>query len=183
LADYNQFLTPDAVVIYPSRGKLLLLVLGGAAFIALGLFLWRTGQIKNQVVAILSVVFFGACFVFGVIRLIWRKPSLIISPMGILERSSALGSYLLRWDEIDSVFISTMQVTAFSSQRFLSIRLKNTEEFLARQSSARARLMRMNMGLVGAPINISASTLPVKLEELIEVMQQKSPAGQTLSLP
>jgi hypothetical protein len=177
LADYYPFLTPDAAVIYPSRGKLLLLVLGAAAFVALGFFVWSIGEIKGQVAGALSIVFFSACFVFGVIRLIWRSPSLIISPMGIFEGSSALGSYILRWDEIHSVYISTMRVTVFSSQRFLSVRLKNTEEFLARQSSAKARIMRMNMGLVGAPINISASALPVTLEEILELIHQKSPAG------
>jgi hypothetical protein len=183
LVDYTPFLTPDAVVIYPSRGKLLLLALGSAAFVVLGFFMWSTGQTKNQVGGVLSIVFFGACFLFGAARLIWRRPSLIISPNGIFEGSSALGGYLLRWDEIHSVYISTMRVNVFSSQRFLSVRLNNTEEFLARQSSAKARLMRMNMGLVGAPINISSSTLPMTLEEIINVIQQKSPAGYTLSSP
>jgi len=177
LADYHQFLTPDAAVIYPSRGKLLLAIFGAAAFVALGFFLWNTGEIKGQIAGVLSIGFFGACFLFCVIRLTWRRPSLIISPMGIFDSSSWLGGYILPWNEIDRVYVSTMRTSVFSSQRFLSVRLKNTEEFLARQSSAKTRMMRMNMGLVGAPINISASTLPVTLEEILELIHQKSPSG------
>jgi len=169
----TEFLTPDAVVIYPSRGRVLLLGLGAAAFVALGFFLWRIGGIRNQIVAVAAGGFFGMCFFFALYKLIWRQPALIISSSGLVDNSSALGGYAIRWNEVESVYISTMRTSLFSSQHFLSIRLKRPEEFLNRQSSFRARLMKANVSLVGAPVNISANTLPIKLEELVAMVQQK----------
>jgi hypothetical protein len=96
-----------------------------------------------------------------------------------MDNSSALGGYAIRWNEVESIYISTMRTSAFSSQRFLSIRLKRPEEFLSRQSAFRARLMKVNVSLVGAPVNISANTLPIKLEELMAMVQQKCSVAGT----
>jgi hypothetical protein len=158
--------------------KLFLLVLCGAAFAVVSLFIWRTGEVVKQTVAVAGVLFSGVCLVFGVVKLIWRQPALIINSAGILDNSSALGKYAVLWDEIEDGYISTMQTSLFSKQRVLSIRLKRTEEFIHRQPAIRACLMKANVGLLGAPVNISTNTLPVSLEELISLIQQKYPKAE-----
>jgi hypothetical protein len=42
-------------------------------------------------------------------------------------------------------------------------------------------MMKMNVGLVGAAVNIPANTLPISLEELIQNIQQKCPGIQVVS--
>jgi len=177
----DEFLTPDAVVIYPSRARVFLLLLGSAAFVALGIVLWRIGGIRNEVVGVAASGFFGLCLVFAVVKLISHQPALIMNSSGFMDNTSALGGYTVRWDEVESIYISSMRTSLFSAQRFLSVRLKRPEEFLSRQSAFKARLMKANVGLVGAPINISTNTLPVKLEELVAMMQKRLPSAQASS--
>ena len=180
--DTNEFLTPDAVVFYPSRNKLFLLIFVAAVLVAANFFTWKTGKTTHQAVAVAGGVLFGACLLFAIARLVWRRPALIINSAGFMDNSSALGAYSLRWDEIEAIYISSIRASAFSRQRFLSVRLKRVDEFINRQPAFRAKLMRANIRLVGAPVNISAVTLPVTLEEVVTIMQQKCPAGRTLSL-
>lgn len=167
-SDYLAQLTPDAFVVYPSRVKLLLLAMVCVAFVALGFYIWSADH-GDKVIAIVDWIFFGLALLFFIGRLLRQAPSLIVNQSGILDSSSGFGRYFLHWGEIDSIYISSL-----GRQRFLSIRLKDLEPFLSRQSAVKARLMRANIKLVGAPVNISATTLPVKLEELLAVIQQKS---------
>jgi hypothetical protein len=177
----DEFLTPDAIVIYPSRGRVFLALLGSAVFVALGAFLWRIGGIRNQVAAVASCVVFGLCLIFAVIRLISHQPALIINSSCLMDNSSALGGYTVRWDEVEGIYISSVRASLFSTQRFLSICLKRPEEFLSRQSAFRARWMKANVALVGAPVNISASPLPVRLEELMAMIQKNLASAQASS--
>jgi hypothetical protein len=175
----NEFLTPDAVVIYPSRARIFLVFLGSLAFVALGFFLWKNWQEtegpRALVAAVAGIGFFGLGAVFALVKLISRQPALVINSSGFM-----FGKYSLHWDEVESIYISSMRVSAFSTQRFISVRLKRPEEFLSRQPALMARLMKANMGLTGAHVNISANVLPMKPEDLVATMRNKCPALQVL---
>lgn len=168
-SDYLAQLTPDALVVYPSRVKLVLFALLSALFVVGGFFIWSNDR-NDRFVAVLDWIFFGSALLFFISRLGQRVPALIVNQSGIFDKSSGLSGYFLRWEEIDSVYISHM-----GRQRFLSIKLQDPEAFLSRFSGFKAKMMRANMKLVGAPLNISASILPMKLEDLVTAIQQKSP--------
>ncbi|HEY6250545.1 MAG TPA: STM3941 family protein, partial [Candidatus Angelobacter sp.] len=170
-SDYLAQLTPDALVLYPSRAKLALFALLCALFLAGGFGMWNDSRIEYKVGAVADWIFFGLALLLFISRLVQRVPSLIVNQSGIFDSSSRISAYFLRWEEIDSVYISSL-----GRQRFLSLRLRDPEAFLSRQSPMKAKIMRANIKLVGAPVNISASTLPLKLEELLSVIQQKAPA-------
>src|SRR5215467_8125472 len=163
LSNVNQLMTPDAIVIYPSRGKMLLLTLGAAAFVALGVFILKTASSDDRWIGIASIVFFGLCFGIGVSKLARRTPALIIHSSGLLDNGSALSAGFLPWNEIESIFVSSIR-----NQRFLAIRVRDEEAMLSRQSGLKAKLMKLNVSLAGAAINIPLTTLPMSLEELIQ---------------
>ena len=171
--DQQAFLTPDAFVVYPSRGKLVLMAIGCIALTACAVAEWLQGSLEYRIVALAAGAFFGLVFLLIIMRLVKPSPALIVNYSGILDNSSALGGYFLRWEEIDSVFISSMTVS-MSRQRFLSITVKDTDRFLSQQGTVKAKMMRANIKLVGAPVNISANMLSIRLEELLEVIKQKS---------
>ena len=179
--DYHLLLTPDAFVVYPSRGKLVLMAIGCIALTACAIAEWLEGSLEYRIVALAAGVFFGLVFVLVIMRLVKRTPSLILNQSGIFDNSSALGGYFLRWEEIDSIFISSMTVS-MNRQRFLSIKVKDTDRFLSQQGTLKAKMMRANIKLVGAPVNISANTLPIRLEELLEVIKQKSAAAHLVAV-
>ncbi len=175
MIDYQAELTPDAFVAYPHKGKLVLLMLVCAAFAAIGFGMWNDGKPNDRMIAVADWIFFGGGVAIFLAQLMRRSPSLIVNQSGIFDNSSALKACLLRWEEIDALYISSI-----GRQRFLSIRLRDAEGFLSRQSGVKAKSMRANIKLVGAPVNIAATTLSVKLEELLEIIRQKYPAVRVL---
>ena len=171
MADYNSFLTPDAFIVYPSRLRLLLGAVVCAAFAAGATIMWNEGDSSDQVLAVVFWIILGLAILFFMVKLAKRTPSLIINQTGIFENSSAFGAFPLRWEEIDGFFITHVQ-----RQKLLAVRVKDLEGFLARQSAIKAKLMRANVKLVGAPITLATGTLPINLDELIHIIRQKAPA-------
>jgi hypothetical protein len=173
LLNAGEFLTPDAVVIYSNRAKLLRLILGASGLLTLSLLLWKTRIVNNQA-GLTACVFFGAGLGFGLVMWFRKRPALIINSVGLFDQSSTLTPYAVRWDEADAVYIS-WNTLEFSKFRFLSIRLKDPDAFIARQEPLRAMLMKANVRQLGAPVAISAMILSVTLEELVAIIRQKCP--------
>ena len=176
LTSYAQWMTPDATVIYPSRGKLLLLSAGGVAFVALGFFMIPSPDMEVRLAGIAGVVFFGLCAIYAVFRLLRPSPALIIHSSGILDNASGLSAGFLRWEEISGIYVASIR-----NQRFLAITVKDVDAFLGRQSGLKAKMMKANIRLAGAPVNIPANTLPISLEELIQKIREKCPGIQVTS--
>jgi hypothetical protein len=170
--DLQSQLTPDAFVAYASRAKLTLAALGCGAFLVIGIFIWREGGTDYRIFAAIDWGFFGLMLLLALARILRAAPSLIINQFGIFDNSSAFGGYLLPWEEIHSFYVSSIK-----NQKFISIRVHDLERFLGRQPAMRAGLMRMNMKLVGAPVNIATASLPLKMEELWKIIYQRCPAG------
>jgi hypothetical protein len=171
MTDYQQYLTPDAIVLYPNRAKLVLLTVGGVVMMAASYFAWNNAEeIEYRVAGVAGLVFFGFCLLYFLLRFVKPKPSLIITDFGIVDDASALAAGLIRWDEIDNISIAT-----FQRQRFLAVKLKDTQEFLSRQPYIKSRMMRMNISLAGTPVCIPGTSLPMTLEELLQTIQKKQP--------
>src|SRR5882762_8929967 len=153
LPDHSLMATPDALVVYPNRGKMFFMVLGSAAFVAIGIFLWTRDNppIKIRMVAVAAIVFFGAACCYGLYRVLRPEPALVINHFGIFDATTALGWGLISWEEIESISIAEMTIGLTSRQRFVAIHLKDPEVFLQRQSFFKARMLKMNTGLVGTP--------------------------------
>src|SRR5215813_12911361 len=104
MSSYSQWMTPDAIVIYPSwkRSLLPLLICGG--FVGIGLFLLSTpARDDAHAVGVLCIVVCGGAMIYPLLRLTRKAPSLIIHPSGIFENGSALASGFLPWEEIAGV--------------------------------------------------------------------------------
>ena len=171
MPNYDQYLTPDAIVIYPHRGRVLLLVAGAIVAVPASFFAWRTAEeIEYRIAGAVGVVFFGFGLLYFLMRLVWPRPSLLMTELGMVDNASALGGGFIRWDEIDNV-----SITRFRNQQFLAIHLKDPTEFLSRQPFIKSSIMRMNKGLVGTPICIPRSALPMTLEDVIDKIRQKCP--------
>lgn len=165
---------PDRLVIYPSRTKALLVVLGSIAFVALGIWI-GTPEIARRVapweVVIASYVgvpFFSACGLYAAYRLAIRRPAVEIDSAGITDAASALGVGRLNWDEVDHV-----RLYKFSGQPMLGIVPRELDLFLSRQPSMRRRVMELNLTLGCAPVNIPQVMLRMKVGDLAELLHTR----------
>ena len=151
-----------------SKGRIVLLIIGSFAFVALsaGLLLFsdqvpRMNSIFNKIVVAAGIPFFGLCGVFGVRKLFDDKPGLVIDSEGIVDNSSAVAAGRIPWEEITALRISEV-----SGQRFLTIMVISHEKYAQGKGRVRAWLNSVNTKMTGSPINISANSLNISLDAL-----------------
>ena len=160
---------PQPVTIYPNRLRLIGLFLAAAAFTAVGIYFARIPVHRgfaNLLIALTSyflVAFFGASAIYLGYRLVTRRPALIISEAGIIDRTSSLCVGLIPWGEIEALVPYTRL-----GQRFLGIEPINPESLIRRQPWFRRWLLALNRRLGFTPINILQATLPIDVGELAE---------------
>lgn len=169
LTSFSQFITPDAIVIYPSGKRMLLPLLLCGSFVIIGLFLLSNPDDgDSHVIAIACIVVFGGAMLYPLARLVRNTPTLIIHSSGLFDNGSALSSGFLPWEEISNV-----KMTMIGSQRYLAIYVKDTDAFLRRQSGFKGFIMKMNSRWFGAAVYISALNLSMPLEEIIAEIREK----------
>lgn len=163
----------DEIAIYPGRIKMLGIAVGALAFVAAGIYFavdHQSLRLPLWVIVISSYIgvpFFGLCFIYACHRLLVSKPLIIINREGIFDNASAVGAGMLRWEEIAEIFPYT-----FWGQRALGIVPIHPEAVMNRQPLIKRFLMKLNRGLVQAPINISQSSLPMPVDQLQTMIEE-----------
>jgi hypothetical protein len=159
----------DRIVIYPSRVKTALVLLGAIGFVALCAWLVSLGVrrvgVEGLVASLVGVPFFGICGLYAAYRLVHHRPAVEIDRMGIVDGASALGVGRLLWDEVDHV-----QLYEYFGQPMLGIIPRELELFLSRQHPLRRSITKLNLKLGCAPVNVPQVILPMKLEQLADLL-------------
>jgi len=164
----------DRLVVYPSRVKMFFVLLGAIAFVVLGFWIAspevasRVAPWKVLVASYVGVPFFGTCGLYASYRLVRHRPSIEIDATGITDNASAVAVGHLSWDEIDYV-----RPYECSGQSMLGIFPKDLGALLARQNAWRRTMMKLGLGMGGAPVNIPQTTLPMTVEELAEILRTR----------
>ncbi len=161
----------DRLVIYLSRAKMSLVLLGSIAFVVLGGWIGTVQGVPFLDVVIASYVgvpFFAACGLYAAYRLASQRPALEIDSMGITDASSALGAGRLSWEEVDHVVLYK-----YYGQSMLGVVPRDLDLFLSRQHAVLRALTKLNLALGCAPINVPQVGLRVKLAELADLLHTR----------
>ena len=161
------------LVVYPSRWKMALVVLGGLMFVLCAPLVWNAGGIFLRTLAVADVLFFGLCTLYALSRFLRPRPSLIVDDAGLTDNASGLGAGRLSWDEVEGVGIVT-----FMEKRFLVIFPWDPDAVIARQPAYKRVAMRANLGMIGSPVIIPGHTT-MPLEEMLAQVQTRLAASQT----
>jgi len=162
------FSADNELIVPASKTKLLGVVAGACAFVVLSVWLLSRPypnpiqRTRAQLVAVGAIVFFGACGVYGVTRLLRPTPAVIINDKGIVDNASALSTGFIAWEEI-----AELREYRFQNQTFLGIYPKRLDALLARQSAWKRHAINANMALGVAPVNIPQVVLPMSAAELM----------------
>ena len=156
--------------------KLLLALTGSALFVWLGIYLvfvWSeepsaSNPIVKKIIGGVSILFFGAVGVFGLLKIILNKSALIINDEGILDNSSSTSFGLIKWETITGFKIEEMM-----SQKFLVIHVTNPEELIEAAKGMRKKVMKNNYSMYRTPITIPSSVISYKLVNLKELLEKK----------
>ncbi|MFJ3310025.1 STM3941 family protein [Streptomyces sp. NPDC086549] len=157
---------------YPtSIRRTLLVALGSAVFVALGTWMLIDHSTpKATVGGAAAVLFFGLCGCVALARIVRRRPELVLTGDGLTH--VMLGP--IAWTEIAAVGIREVNVRS-SSQRMIELILHDPGAYLARAPRFARISGKANLRLGYSPANISATTLPVSLDEVLEAMRRHHP--------
>lgn len=160
-----------------SKSKMTLALLGSLAFVAIGFWFVisppkiNSALFGNPVLIFLagigSIVVFGLFGVLGLKKITDKKPGLVIDETGITDNASVTAAGHISWSDITE--IRTSQVF---SQKFLTIMVRNPNEYIERQTnSLKRKNLQVSFNSNGSPINISANTLKCNFDELKNTLQ------------
>lgn len=148
-----------------SRLKLVGTLAGALAFVGLGVLMMITESrhgLFAKLIGLVCVGFFGAVAVSVLKHLLTLGSAVIINAKGIVDNSSGVSVGFIAWDEIAEIREYTVQ-----NQTFLGIELKDVNKVLARQPKWKRRVIRANLKLGAAPVNIPQSVLGVTVSDLV----------------
>ena len=145
----------DKFVIYPSRIKALLKLLGSIAFLVFFVVAGVVGLVQglpiSRIVPVLGVAvpLFVALAFHAATRAVRPRPAVEMDAMGIKERATVRG------------------------QVFLGIVPRDMAGFLKRQPAVRRLLLRLNLAMGFPPVNIPQVGLPMKVAALAELLHER----------
>lgn len=169
----------ETIEIPASKKKLILLLLLAIIFVGCSClmlfsdhesrnFILRLPYVKNGV-AITGIIFFGSLIFFIFKKLISKNAGLIISDKGIIDNISAANVGLIPWEDIVDI-----RTTNVMRQEFLTVVVRNPDEYIARQSNILLRkTMQLNYKNYGSPIQISANGLESSLSGIRNIIATK----------
>ena len=170
----------DEKVIELSRFKIVLLIVGALAFVALGAWLYllddaiiRTWshRYNNPVFVhlsgLLAMVFFGLCAAAGCRKMFDTRPGLVFSKEGLLDNASSVAAGLVPWAEITGA-----EVLKIQSTRFLVVQVVNPQKYLDRGGPLRRALNRANFSQYGSPVQIPSTALKINFDELLKLFSE-----------
>ena len=163
---------PDNLSVRASRLKIAMLAAFSAIFVVAGTWLVGRGDTVTAVIGVVGCLFGAVCGTYALYRFVWPGVAVLLDADGLVDRASAVSVGRIRWDEIESVRVYT-----FLGQTMIGIIPRDFEGFLSRVPKWRRTIIRANVGLGCAPINIPEVILPVPATALFKEMERY--AGRT----
>lgn len=174
----------DELAIELSKTKIVIIIVGSCAFVALGVWLFAmppesihhmtpvmglpfNNPLFVHSVGIVAIVFFGGCAVYGIRKMFDKKPGLVFNSAGIIDNSSGVAAGFVPWNEILGA-----EIFQIMNQPCLVIQVKNPENFVARGNPLKSLAMKTNMKMCGSPITIGPNTLKMSFPELLTTFQR-----------
>jgi hypothetical protein len=167
-----------------NRFKIILLLIGALAFVAIGIWFiiepetliseyGRRRYLQNpdiiRLLGIACTLFFGTAGFYITRKLFNKKIGLIIDSTGITDNSNALDFGLIEWNDI--LEIRTKKI---NSSKFLLIDIVDPEKYILKaKSTIQTKLMRGHMNMNETLISISSNTLKINFEELEKLIQSE----------
>lgn len=172
----------NTVEIYGSKGKQIRLVLLGLLMFVASFFLlasslaaWETqGITLKLIIGVFGTLFFGAALVYSIYSLFKSKPMIIIDRTGFTESTNLASTpdKKILWSQVEDITSHYL-----GTESYVSITLKDGEQFLAQLPSTKRKVVEMNLGLGYGHINISDQQLAdyntEKLEKLMKEYFEK----------
>lgn len=146
---------------------MIVLTLIALGFVVLGIFMaFQATDWRGNLVAWTSIIFFGfGLFVF-IKQLLNNSPRIILDDEGIEDKSLGIGKIL--WEDIESAYPNRIK-----TNKFISLKVRNSEKYLQRNSKFQAKLASYNKSLGFETLNLNLVGLATPQTELLNLLQDR----------
>ncbi|MBF6608541.1 MAG: hypothetical protein ITG00_07355 [Flavobacterium sp.] len=158
-----------------SKLKLLFSIGGATLFVVLGFHLLTTIADRSRydpnfikALGIITIIFFGAAGIYGVIKLFDKGMGLIIDDIGIIDNTNASSVGLIKWSEITEI-----RVIKVKSTKILLIYTSDPNNFLRKVSGIKRKLMKGNMKMYGTPLSITSTAIRYDFNDLEKTLNDR----------
>lgn len=155
------------VVIYPTRSKTLATVFGSLMFAVAAVFFLLTPDINAQLVGAGALIAFGASCIYATYRLISNAPVVVVNAEGIYDNASPFAVGWMTWAEVERIEPRRNYLT-----RLIGIRPHDRDVVFARVPPYRRWMVRALAVMSHAPINIPATFLGRRLDEVQRTIER-----------
>jgi hypothetical protein len=167
----------DTLVVPVSKTKIILLLVPGVAFVALGIWILSHDPSDIAVrdryspayvfgLGVGTVLIFGACLLVGLWRLFSNKPRLVLDSDGV-RLFGMWSATFVPWQDVVGLSVYTAH-----SNKFLVLHLADPESFLESGSRLQRWLGRASIGLCGSPIAIASSSVKLSFGEMQSLFEK-----------
>lgn len=157
----------EDLIYYNSRWRYALLVLGGLAFVAMGI--WMIVADGKWGLGLVEISFFGACAAVGAWQFFDRRPRLQVTDAGIIDRTLGVG--LIAWGDVVDAYVRSL-----NGQHFVCLVLRNEAKYLGHLSPLKRKMAAANQALGFTPISINLSGVDLNPEQLLEYILKQAAA-------
>ena len=120
------------------------------------------GQTSAHGVWVASIVFFGLCAIFGIKKLLEKKPGLTFNSAGLFDNASLVPAGVIPWSEITGV--GALEV---KKQTLLVVKLTDPQKYIDGSSALKRALRRTTFSTYGSPVVIPLSAVNIGFNELL----------------
>lgn len=166
--------TLNKIEIPLSKKKLSIAFAGSLGFVIAGVWFVIKRPTSNAlllsnsttvfVTGVITILFFGLCTIYYLLKLRDNTPGLIINDQGITDNSSGTSAGFIPWKDILDIKTITMR-----NVNTIGLEVVNPEKYIDRQKSFIKRMiMQANYKIFDSPIYISSVGLKCTSDELYQ---------------
>lgn len=164
----------EELIIYRSKLKQIGLSLLGFLMVVTSLAVLMGGLVDGKflliIIGLIGSVFFGFCEFLLIKQVFKRKPIIILNSEGFFDYSNALSAkkFLIPWESI-----SKIEKTSMINQEFVSVYLKQPEEFLDKLSQFQRKAVQVNIRMGFGEINITLQSAKHYTNEQLSIQMNR----------
>ena len=152
---------------HTKRSFWLIRAVGAAVFaVVCGLWLRRGFDSFSGWVGLVGFIFFGLGVIVGLVQGLRRAPRLTIDDQGVHDRTLGVG--IIAWSDI-----LRAEPYGVAQQPFVGLYLRDPDKYLARASTSKKLLARLNAG-AGFPLSINLAGLDADPGVVAEMIMARS---------
>lgn len=166
----------DKIEIYSSKKKSFLLLICSLLFVLGGIYMFINAEnftgfrarssLFIRVIGIASILFFGLGIYVSIRQLLVKRLILLIDKKGVNVDPEKSLTDCIQWKNING--FSELKI---KNQKIVIIDIDNSDYWIEKEENGiRKRLMKFNINNYGSPFNLSANSMQMNYEELIEVL-------------